>query len=190
MTSFNLLTRLRARPRGFLGRYIAAQMEKEALQRNGWVLSQLDLQPVDYVLEVGYACGIDMARVARTVTSGLVIGVDHSETMFHMAFKRNKQHLDTGRMQLQVGPASKLPFAFPYFDKVFSINVAGYSKEPAKDFAELKRVLRPGGMALVAVSGLSEKANKRLESDFHSTGFSNVTLSEQDGMICLRGFKS
>ena len=69
-------------------------------RRNGWVLSQLDLQPTDYVLEVGYACGIDMALVARKVTNGLIIGVDHSETMFHMAFKRNKQHLDTGRMQV------------------------------------------------------------------------------------------
>ena len=152
MTSFNLITRQRAKPRGFLGRYVAAQMEKEAIERNAWVLAQLDLQPTDYVLEVGYACGIDMARVAQTVTNGLVIGVDHSETMFHMAFKRNKQHLDTGRMQLQVGPASKLPFAFPYFDKVFSINVAGYSKEPARDFSELKRVLRPGGTAVVAVN--------------------------------------
>lgn len=189
MTSFNLLARQGAKPRGFLGRYFAARMEKTAALRNGWVLSHLDLQPTDYVLEVGYACGIDLARVAQTVTSGLVIGVDHSETMFHMAFKRNKQHIDTGRMQLQVGPASKLPFAFPYFDKAFSINVAGYSKEPVNDFVELKRVLRAGGLAVVAVAGLSEKAGNRLESGFRDAGFSDVRVTQKDGMICLVGRK-
>lgn len=164
-------------------------MEKQAALRNGWVLSQLDLQPTDYVLEVGYACGIDMARVARKVTNGLIIGVDHSETMFHMAFKRNKQHLDTGRMQLHVGPASKLPFAFPYFDKAFSINAVTFSKDPTKDFIELKRVLRPGGLAVVAVHGLSGEAGKRLASNFHDAAFNDVRLSQEDGMICLLGKK-
>ena len=179
----------RAKPRGFLGRYVASQMEKEAALRNGWVLSQLDLQPTDYVLEVGYACGIDMARVAQKVTNGLIIGVDHSETMFHMAFKRNKQHLDTGRMQLHVGPATKLPFAFPYFDKALSINLANYSKEPVKDFIELKRVLRPGGLALVAAYDLSEKEAQRLESNFRDAAFNDVRVSRRDGMLCLLGKK-
>ena len=165
-------------------------MEREAALRHGWVLSQLDLQPTDYVLEVGYACGIDMARVAQKVTSGLIIGVDHSETMFHMAFKRNQQHLNTGRMQLHVGPASKLPFAFPYFDKAFSINVAYYSKEQAKDFIELKRVLSPGGIAVVAAYDLSEKAAQRLESNFRDALFNDVRVSRRGGMLCLLGAKT
>ena len=165
-------------------------MEKLAERENGWVLSQLDLQPTDYVLEIGYGCGLDMARVAQKVTSGLIIGVDHSETMFHMAFKRNKQHLDTGRMQLHVGPASKLPFAFAYFDKAFSINVAGYSKDATKDFVEVKRVLRPGGMAVVAIAESDEKLVHRLESDFSGAGFADVRLSRNNGMVCVRGVKS
>ena len=176
-------------PRGIIGRMVAGKMEKANKSRNRWVISVLDLQPTDYVLEVGYACGMDMAQVADQVTNGLIMGVDHSETMFHLAFKRNRKLLDSGRMQLQVGPASKLPFAYAYFDKVFSIDVAQYAKDPVKDFGELKRVLRPGGMAVVAMEALGETAGLLLQKQFVQAGFEDVALQRHEQLVCVLGRK-
>jgi ubiquinone/menaquinone biosynthesis C-methylase UbiE len=176
-------------PRGPIGRIVARMMEKANRSRNEFAISLLDLQPGDYVLEVGYACGMDMIRVANKVTSGLVVGVDHSESMFHLAHKRNKRLLDTGRMQLHIAPGSKLPFAYPYFDKVFSIDVAQYSKNPVKDFEELRRVLRPGGKAVVAIEGHGEHTGERLKADFEKAGFQNVKLERSSELVCVVGIR-
>lgn len=176
-------------PRGPIGRIVARMMEKSNRDRNSFVISLLNLQPADYVLEVGYACGMDMIRVSQKVTDGLVMGVDHSESMFNLASKRNKKLLESGRMQLHVGPATKLPFAYPYFDKVFSIDVAQYAKDPVKDFRELKRVLREGGMAVVAMEGQDEQTAERLRADFEKADFKQVKLDQSAHLICVSGRK-
>jgi ubiquinone/menaquinone biosynthesis C-methylase UbiE len=47
-------------------------------QRNHWVVSLLDLQPTDRVLEIGFAPGLGIAELSRRVgPAGHVYGVDH-----------------------------------------------------------------------------------------------------------------
>lgn len=58
-------------------------------QRNTWVVSLLDVQPTERVLEVGFGPGLLIAELARHITDGCVYGIDHSEVMIQQASKRN-----------------------------------------------------------------------------------------------------
>jgi ubiquinone/menaquinone biosynthesis C-methylase UbiE len=58
-------------------------------QRNLWVVSLLDVQPTDRVLEIGFGPGLAIAELARRATRGHIYGIDHSEVMVRQASKRN-----------------------------------------------------------------------------------------------------
>ena len=176
-------------PRGPLGWITGHIMARMNPVRRAWVVSRLDLQPGDYVLEVGFGSGMSIAEVAGKVTAGLIIGVDHSEAMFHQATKRNKKALDSGRVQLHVGPATKLPFAYPYFDKVFSIDVAQYERDPVAGFKEMKRVLRPGGMAVVGLRSQGPQTAQKLEADFLEAGFEDVQTQSYEDAVAVAGWR-
>ena len=49
--------------------------------RNRWVVSQLDVQPTDRILEIGFGPGVAVGELARRATNGRIYGIDHSEVM-------------------------------------------------------------------------------------------------------------
>ena len=79
------------RPHGLGGRAAGWVMAKRGSnrERNIWAVGLLDVQPHDRVLEIGFGPGIAIQEFARHATSGLVVGVDHSEVMVRQARKRN-----------------------------------------------------------------------------------------------------
>lgn len=50
-------------------------------RRNAWVVSLLDVQPADHVLEIGFGPGMAIAEARRIGPAGHVYGVDHSQVM-------------------------------------------------------------------------------------------------------------
>src|ERR1700678_3305532 len=78
------------RTRGAAGRVTAWEMAHRPSnrQRNRWVVSLLDIQPTDRVLELGFGPGVAIAALARAGAAH-VYGVDHSGVMARQASKRN-----------------------------------------------------------------------------------------------------
>jgi len=96
------------------------------------------------ILDVGCGTGAGTLFLAREFPQARVRGVDLSEEMIHTAVA--KVGLDPeGRIAFKVGDASSLPYADESFDLVAQLNVPPF-------FAELARVLRPGGQVIVASS--------------------------------------
>jgi len=96
------------------------------------------------VLDVGCGTGAGTLFLAREFPQARVRGVDLSEEMVHAAVA--KVGLDPeGRVAFKVGDASSLPYAEDSFDLVAQLNMPPF-------FAELARVLRPGGQVIVASS--------------------------------------
>ncbi|MFB9881761.1 methyltransferase domain-containing protein [Planobispora siamensis] len=58
-------------------------------QRNRWVVSLLDVQPTDRVLEIGPGPGLAVAELAGRATRGRVYGIDRSQVMVRQAGRRN-----------------------------------------------------------------------------------------------------
>jgi SAM-dependent methyltransferase len=96
------------------------------------------------ILDVGCGTGAGTLFLAREFPAASVRGVDLSQEMIRLA--RAKVGLDPeGRVAFKVADASALPWPDDSFDLVTQLNMPPF-------FAEIARVLRPGGHVVVAAS--------------------------------------
>ncbi len=96
------------------------------------------------ILDIGCGTGEDALFLAREFPQARVRGVDLSEEMIRAAIA--KVGLDPeGRITFKQGDAADLPFPDESFDLVAQLNMPPF-------FAEIARVLRPGGHVVVASS--------------------------------------
>ena len=139
------------RPHGFGGRAAGWVMAKRGSnrERNIWAVGLLDVQPHDRVLEIGFGPGIAIQEFARQATSGLVVGVDHSEVMVRQAQKRNAAAVRAGRVDLRLGSAEALPGFDAPFDKILAVNSLLFWDDPVARLKELHDRLRPGGQIAI-----------------------------------------
>lgn len=111
------------------------------------VLALLAPRPGERVLDVGSGPGYLVASIADAVgAAGAVHGVDPSAAMNGLARART-----AGRPQVSIdtGDAVALPYPDASFDAAVSTQVYEYVADVAGALAQLRRVLRPGGRALV-----------------------------------------
>lgn len=97
------------------------------------------------VLDLGCGAGLDCLLASRSIgPDGLVVGVDMAPEMLHKA-RRNLRQLRGGGVPLLRAYAEELPFATASFDAVVSNGI--FNLAPLKDFifAEIYRILKPGG---------------------------------------------
>ncbi|HZL59315.1 MAG TPA: class I SAM-dependent methyltransferase [Stellaceae bacterium] len=97
------------------------------------------------VLEIG--CGAGPAACLFAEDGALVTAIDLTETAVDLT-RRHTTGLDVTVERMD---AERMSFADASFDHVFSWGVLHHSAEPARTFAEVARVLRPGGTALIMV---------------------------------------
>jgi len=97
------------------------------------------------VLDLGSGAGIDLIMAAKKVGSkGRVIGIDMTDEMIA---KARKNIADSGLQNIEVrkGMIEKMPVESASIDWVISNCVINLSPEKDKVFAEIYRVLKPGG---------------------------------------------
>jgi ubiquinone/menaquinone biosynthesis C-methylase UbiE len=146
-------------PRGFSGAVIGHVMAWTHGWRYNWVLSLLDVRPDDRVLEIGFGPGAAIGKVARLAERGLVAGIDPSEVMLRQASARHRHPIREGRVELNLAAMSAIPYGDCFFDKVFGVNSIQFSRDLPHDLGEIRRVLRPEGLALLAVQPLWKGAD-------------------------------
>ncbi|MCH6172316.1 methyltransferase domain-containing protein [Pseudonocardia alaniniphila] len=111
------------------------------------VLSLLAPQAGECVLDVGSGPGYLVASIAEAVgPTGAVHGVDPSSAMNSLAAARAA---DMPWVHFEECGANALPFADGVFDAAVSTQVYEYVADISGALRELRRVLRPGGRALV-----------------------------------------
>ncbi len=108
------------------------------------------VEPGDVVLDLGSGAGIDLLLAARKVgPRGKVIGVDMTDAMLDKA-RENVAAAGVGNVELRKGLIEALPVESGSVDWVISNCVINLSPEKPRVFAEIARVLRPGGRMLVS----------------------------------------
>lgn len=117
------------------------------------LLRMAALTPGEQVLDVACGTGLVTLQAAQAVApEGQVIGTDLSDVMVaataDAAARAGLTNITTRRADAEV-----LPFADGSFDVALCALGMMYVPDPAKAFAELHRVLRPGGRCVVAVWG-------------------------------------
>ncbi len=99
------------------------------------------------VLDVGCGTGRLAFAVAGRTRAGEVRGVDLSPAYVEYA----KRHNADPRLIFEVGDACALPFPDGAFDRVLSMLVLHFVPRAAEAIAEMKRVVKPGGVAAATV---------------------------------------
>src|SRR5262245_23891869 len=152
MGLWDLLAQQFRQPVGWLGRLIGFLLR---INRGGidWTIDQLDIQPTDHVLEIGFGPGHGVQRAASLAARGRVAGVDFSQTMLEQATRRNAAAIDAGLVELCLGDATALLYPENTFHKAFATNVVYFWKEPLANLRELHRVMKSGGrLALYVIA--------------------------------------
>jgi SAM-dependent methyltransferase len=104
-----------------------------------------ELRPGEVVLDLGSGGGIDCFLAARQVgPQGKVIGVDMTPEMVALA-RRNALEVGATNVEFKLGEIEKLPLPDGAVDVVISNCVVNLSTDKPAVFAEVARVLKPGG---------------------------------------------
>lgn len=110
-------------------------------------LRALNLQPGERVLDIGSGPALLLRDMAMTVgVKGRAIGFDMSPAMLAMGRARCS---DLPWVDFQEGEAGSLPFDDESFDVVVSTQVYEYVADIPMAFAQVNRVLRPGGRFVI-----------------------------------------
>jgi arsenite methyltransferase len=135
-------------PRGLLGRIGGRLMARGNAATERHLVSLASLSADDVVLVLGHGPGIGL-REAGT-KSRHVIGVEPSETMRDAAARRCKDLIDDDRIVIRSGTAEDTGQAGASVDVVLSVNNVQIWPDWQAAFAELHRVVRPGGRILLS----------------------------------------
>jgi SAM-dependent methyltransferase len=113
-------------------------------------LALSDVREGDVVLDLGCGAGLDLLIAGKRVgPAGRAIGIDMTDAMIAKA--REKIAASGLRnVEIRKGPIEDLPVESSSVNWVISNCVINLSPEKPKVFAEIARVLRPGGRMLVS----------------------------------------
>jgi len=104
-----------------------------------------DLREGEIVLDLGSGGGIDVLLSARRVgPSGFVYGLDMTDEMLELA-RRNAKEAGATNVEFLFGQIEAVPLPADSVDVIISNCVINLSPDKPLVFAEMHRVLRPGG---------------------------------------------
>jgi SAM-dependent methyltransferase len=138
----------------------------DALRRRAFVRERLGAQPGERIVDIGCGPGFYCAELAEEVgPSGSIVGVDGSASMLALAERRCAE---LPNVELVEGEATAVPVPDGSFDAAISVQVQEYVPEIGASLAEMLRVLKPGGRALIwdidwataSVSGERERSER------------------------------
>jgi arsenite methyltransferase len=104
------------------------------------------LEPGERVVDIGCGAGFDTLIAADQLgPTGRVVGVDMTPEMLAKA-RRGVAELGLDHVEVREGLAERLPVDDGWADVVISNGVINLCADKATVFAEIRRVLRPGGV--------------------------------------------
>lgn len=176
------------RPHGALGALAGFVMSHRPSnrERNRWTVDLLAPNEGAHVLEIGCGPGLALSAISERVPRGRIVGLDHSPLMLAQAAKRNSSAIAAGRMQLHLGGLETLSSYRSDIDAVYSINVAMFWKDRSAALAQIRGVMRPGGLLATtyqprhrgAKSGDAFSFAERLSQDMQKLGFGDIRIEQ------------
>ena len=153
------------------------------------MISLLDVQPSDKVLEVGFGPGVAIQLLAKSVPAGRVADVDRSKEMVEQARARNAEAIESGVVDLRHGSVEKLPFEDGTFGAVLAINSMQVWPDVIAGLREVGRVTRSGGTVALGFTLHSGRSGTGIPELLSAAGFAEASMVETEGGFCVLAMK-
>ena len=162
------IARQSSRPQGWLGQIVARVMSYETIPVNRIALDELEVDDDESVLDVGCGHGRTLAALEREARAGFMAGIDPSEVMVSLASRRLRKAGERGRAEIQQDESHHIPYPDGRFDAALAVHVLYFWPDLARDLAEIRRVLRPGGRLLLGYRPDDAAARAALPSSVYA----------------------
>ena len=182
------------KPEGVMGRIVVAMMNRGHAGIAAWGFTHLSFRGDEDVLDCGCGGGANLAQLLRLLPEGRVTGLDYSPISVEKAREVNRAAIDAGRCTVVQGNVLELPFESSSFDAVTAFETVYFWPELVRCFAEIHRVLKPGGVFMITnettgrtkshekwlkiVDGMSVYTGEELEALLIDAGFAQVEIDE------------
>jgi ubiquinone/menaquinone biosynthesis C-methylase UbiE len=199
------------KPTGWIGRLVLRNMNGRHSTVTDWGLAHVAIERGFSILDVGCGGGRTLAKLAAMARDGTVYGVDYSEASVAASRRLNAQEIGSGRVEVELGSVSDLPFPKEKFDLVTAVETHIWWPDLGLGAREIQRVLKPcGKLAVISevYRGASTRAARACEKYADRVGMTlldpaghgellaaagykdvQVSLEEANGWICAIGTK-
>ncbi|HXH77483.1 class I SAM-dependent methyltransferase [Nocardioides sp.] len=172
-------------PSGMRGRLVARGLNKGNRNVVLAAVAASEVHRDQTVADLGFGGGVGLRLLLDGVgVGGRVHGVEISETMLDGARRRFAQEVEAGRLTLSAGDLGALPLPDASLDAAITTNTVYFVEDLPRAFAEVARVVRPGGRVVV---GIGDPDNMRTMT-FTAHGFRLRPVEEVAGLLEAAGF--
>jgi len=174
------------KPSGLLGRFVLWNMNSRHSKVTDWGLSKISIQKQHTILDIGCGGGRTVSKLAAIAKEGKVNGLDFSKASVAFAKRTNRHWIDTGRVEIQEGSVSHLPFADDAFDLVTAVETHFWWPDLLADMREVLRVLKPDGMFIIIAEiykGAESRIAKLAEKYLPLSGMTLLTADEHRELL-------
>ncbi|TCL66589.1 methyltransferase family protein [Hydrogenispora ethanolica] len=151
-----------------------------------------ELKEGETIIDLGSGGGIDVLMAAKYVgPAGKVFGLDMTDEMLALA-NRNKERMGVTNVEFLKGYIEEIPLPDKSMDAVISNCVINLSEDKARVFAEIYRVLKPGGRVAIAdivtLKAIPERYRKQAEM-WVSCLAGTLTVDKYQAIMTKVGFQ-
>ncbi len=192
-------------PRGALGRVISIVMNRRNRELIERCVDALEPRKGSSVADVGFGGGVGLRILMNRVgLTGIVSGVEPSETMRTRALKKFEDDVALDRLRIVNGSAAATSLADGSQDGIITVNTVYFWPDLAEGLDGLVRALAPEGVLAVGISpkaaqlgmGFDERAERVIEASeladaMRAAGLTRVSIAAPrgtEGRAIVRGF--
>jgi arsenite methyltransferase len=140
------------RPHGLLGPLVARALNRGNGRAIAAAIDAADVPRGGVAADIGFGGGLGLQLLLdRVGDGGVVHGIELADDMLTRAHSRFSRDIESGRLRLAHGSLTALPLDDTSVDAVITLNTVYFIRELDAACAELVRVLRPGGRAVVGI---------------------------------------
>ncbi|MBO4417688.1 MAG: methyltransferase domain-containing protein [Bacteroidales bacterium] len=147
------------------------------------------------ILDAGCGGGANLARWMDRCPGAKLTGLDFSPISVNESRRFNAEEISAGRCSVVQGDVMQMPFAENSFDCVSAFETVYFWPDIARAFAEVKRVLKPGGIFFICnesdaldqraidacklIRGMRLYKAEELQVSLEQAGFGQIKLFRQ-----------
>jgi ubiquinone/menaquinone biosynthesis C-methylase UbiE len=174
-------------PSGLFGKFFMGNfLNKGNAKINHLTVELLDIKPTDLVLDIGFGGGVTIEEMAKKIDTGKIYGVDFSQAMVDRSKRKFKKLIQAGKVSIEFGDVSQLPFDDKTFDKVCTVNTIYFWNDTSVSLREIRRTMKKGGKLIISI----RSADKMKDLPFTRHNFKLYSPEDVKHLLVGAGFNN